>query len=774
MRNWMRRVWTVAVAASLLVSANLASAVPVARVEAVTSRQQPYPVDSILANVETKAGREFSAETLSQDIERLYKTGFFRYVDTRASDEAAGKVVVFIVDPLPQVRNILFEGNSALSDRHLRRLVKIKPGDLLEVRQVAADTKEIAQRYRTKGYYRTLVEVEEREVAGTSSIDLVWRIAEEPRHKVRQVVVVGNTAYTDRQLRRALLTRRTFWGRMFSTGYFNERKFDADQRTLRQMYEDKGHLDAQFELAEEVDAAGEWVVLTITIDEGPVYMVSQVGFSGPALFGDAELRAQIGTLPGQPYSYSVQRADVVAIQNMYRPLGYLRMSCRAVLAKDVAARTVAIDYQIFEGVPARIRDINISGNLATRDQVIRRELRLQPGDLANANQIDTSREVLQNLGFFEEVTVSPRSVGGDDSLADLDIVVKEGPTGQFTFGGGFSDSDGFVLSAEVSKSNFDLSRFLSSWPPQATGGGQRMRLSLQAGSQRNDFSLSFVEPWFLDRQLRLETSIFHRNRDYSQYLQTSTGGEAMLTRRWFGNWRQSFGLRVEHVELDDFDDFSSLEMLEEEGKYWSNSLIYGMSRDTRNAFYNATRGSRLGVRLRLAPQALGSYSDVYQIDINGTKYLALGKNSTVRLFGRIGVVDKLSGDSVAIFDRYFAGGGDSFRGFSYREISPVDINEDPVGGRSAMLGTIEFIQVFRSISEHLRGSVFCDFGNVWKDAYEFNPAEFNASLGVGLEINLPMGRGSIPIRLDYGFPVVIYDDHLSRRGRFHFNFGYRY
>lgn len=769
----------------LLALPDAATAVVVGKLTAVTPAQKPYPVELIVANVQTAVGKEFNPQALSDDIERLYKTGYFKYVDTRVADEAGGKSVVFIVEPLPRVKSIAFEGNASIKTKTLRKAVATKEGDLLVAKTVSADTRQVLQKYRDKGFHRTKVELVEQAVANEQAVNLIWKVAEEPRYKVRKVLVEGNTAFTDRQLRKVMLTKASMWSYVFKAGFHNERKFDVDQRNLLQLYEDSGYLDATFALREDVEENGKWIVLTVAVAEGKPYNVSTLNLAGNKLFGEDELMPLASLAAGQPYSQSKQRADTKAIQDKYRPLGYLAMTCRARLDKDAANQTVAIVYEISEGVPSRIRDIYIGGNHDTKDEVIRRELRIQPTDLADANKLEASKRVLLNLGYFEEVTISPRTVPGDDSLTDLDITVKEGATGTFTFGGGFSDSDGFVLSAEVTKSNFDLRRFFSDWPPQAGGGGQRMRLMIQAGTDREDFIVSFIEPWFLDRKLRLETSVFGRGRDYDEYYQTNTGADVMISREWRPNWRQSFGLRADNVEIDDVEDlpplitvggvpvFSNQELLDEEGNYWSNSLIYGMRRDTRNAFYNPTQGSRLDFRTRVAPQALGSYSDVYALDLSATKYFPVARNSTLRLHGQVGVVDKMGGDPVAIFDRYFAGGADSIRGFRWRDVGPVDANEDPLGGQSIFVGSVEYIYVFRNISENLRGSLFCDFGNVWEDAYDFD-GEINASVGVGLEINLPMGRGSIPIRLDYGWPIVTQEDHLGDSGRFHFNFGYHY
>ena len=754
---------------TLCVSTATVFAEVVHQISVVTPDEKPYSSDVIKANIFTRVGKPFSQAALTADIERLYKTGYFEYVDTRVGDTPDGKNVIFVVQPLPRVSAIAFEGNQTFSNRKLAKKIKTEVGDLFSDKTISTDTQAILELYNGKGYYGTKVAVATKENKADRTVRITWRISETPRYKIKKVLYTGNAAYSRRQIKKRMEIHRTLFSRIFPVGYFQEDKFTLDERTLREMYADKGYLDAKFTLLKKTK--GKWVTLIVVIDEGKPYTVKAVDYTGNKLFSQEELSKLVKLAPGDTYSLKVKNNDVKRIMDKYQPLGYLKMGVRADLDKNAADHTVGVTYRIFEGTPSKIRDIRIQGNVDTRDNVIRRELRIQPGDLADKDKIEASKRVLQNLGYFKEVSVSPRSVPGDDSLTDLDVTVNEGPTGSFSFGGGFSDTDGFILTGELTKSNFDLDRLFSGWPPRMTGGGQRVRLSLQAGTNQTNFLFSFVEPWFLDRRIRLETNVYHKTRDYSYYQETSTGGDVTVAWKISKFWRQSLGLGVKHVTIADADN---LPLINEEGDYWSNSVTWGLQRDSRNAFYNPTRGSRIKLQARLAPAALGSYTDVYGLNLSGTKYVPLSTTNTLRIFGQLGVVDNSGGDDVAVFDRLFAGGSGSIRGFKWRDVGPVDAAGDALGGKSIFTGSFEAIHQFRSISENLRASLFCDFGNVWEDAYAFD-GKINASTGVGVEINVPMGAGRIPIRLDYGWPFQTDQDHLKGdSGRFHFSFGYHY
>ena len=756
------RGWLGAVLAAWAVGATAAT---IDSVGVTTHTGQPYSADVIRANIRSLAGQTFNPETLSEDIQRLYKTGLFSDVEARVDPMEGERVAItFIVQPQGRIRSVVFTGNSYVKTRALLKKVTVTDGSPLDRAKIAEDARAIRRLYEDKGYYGTEVTAEEQPVAGEGNeYQLVWRIVEEPRHKVRAVEFVGNSAYTERELRRKVVSKRTWLGYLISMGYVNEDKVEADQLILQRMYGEKGYLDFQVEQVERQLSRGDrWVTLVYHLSEGQPYAVRNVTVSGNQLFGQDELAAALRAVPGNPYNTRVEQQDIEAIEARYYPMGYLEMRCRAALNQDAATHEVDVDYQIVEGQASRIRDITISGNVVTRDEVIRRELRIQPGDLSDANQIEASKKVLENLNYFETVSITPRSTPQDD-LRDLEVNVTEKRTGQLLLGAGFSSDDSLVGTFEVTQANFDW----RNWP-RFTGDGQRMRLRLDLGTERTNVLVSFVEPWWFDRRLRLELNAFLSTRSESEYDQTNTGGSIEISRQVWNVWRQSFGLTLEHIELDDFDDDVSAELLAEEGSYWSTGLSFGMTRDTRDRYLNPTRGSRVQLRSEIMPEALGTYSNLYRLDARATKFFPLPGSTVLRLRGEIGVVDELSGDRPAIFDRYFAGGATSFRGFSRREISPKDINEDPLGGQSILLGSVELIFPLHPLPEQFLGAVFCDVGNVWADPYDWDPSDVNVSVGAGLLLNLPIG----PIRLEYGFPIHVTDDTIDDSGEFHFNLGY--
>ena len=761
-----------------VLSAGALAATPVVEKVLIESTNDgAVPAELIRSNMTTREGGAFSPGVLSTDIKRLRGTGYFEDVHAEAVPAGDGRVTVRLqVTPMPRVRRVVFEGNERFKDRKLRRVVKQKEGKLLNERQTAEDAQAIRKRYGDSGFYQTEVETIIQPIPNTSEANVVFRVQEETRHKIRRVGFVGNTVFTDKQLRKSVRSKHSWWSHIFSTGYLDDEKLEMDKDLLKSRYTSTGYLDFRIaEVKRAYDKKEKWASLEFHVDEGHPYTVSSVTVSGNQRFSTEELNEAIELKVGSTYDSTVEAEDLKRITTKYDALGYLDMLCYADRGKDGGEHKVGIDYRITEGVPCTIRDIFIQGNDETQDHVIRRELAIHPGDLGDRRKVRTSKARLSNLNYFETVDVTPWSTE-QEAQKDLLVRVSEKPTGMLTVGAGFSSEDAVLGTLQIAETNFDW----RNWP-RFKGGGQRLRLRMQAGSERDDFVLSFTEPWLAGRPLRFDWDLFRHDRDQGEYDEARTGTGLKLTRKWGRFKRQWIGYRLERIDLDNFDNGLSNELKAEEGGYTSSALIVGVSRDTRNRFLNPSRGSRLSLSGEIQPEFLGSYGNIYRIAAQGAKYFPVFKRCVLKTELEIGLVDAFSGSPVStyiddrtgnavdvdvpIFARYFAGGASSIRGFRRRDVGPVDVREDPVGGKSLLRGTVEYIY---PIFEKIKGTLFCDYGNVWRDEAEWDPGELNISVGLGIAFDPP-----VPIRLEYGWPVVTDQPHLDdANGRFHFSLAY--
>ncbi len=745
-----------------------ATAVTISNIVVESKTRGDVSDDMVRSNMTLQIGGEFSPEQLSEDIKKLYATRQFDDIEAKVDPDGADQVVILLtITPKPVIGKIIFKGNSLISSRKLRNQLDQKENVVLDEKQLAKDLESLYDLYRNKGYYDTVIKQNVQRLEDSHQVNVEYSVEEKARYKTRGVDIIGNLEFSDRELRRVMDTDVSVWGYVFPVGYFDDLALQTDVDKLGEAYQNRGYLDFRVDRVERFyNDDNDKIYLTIYIEEGGRYHVDSVTISGNTEFETNILAPLTTSQSGDVYSKERENRDVSAITDKYNRHGYLDCYVRVTRDVDSAANTVAITYGISEGRPYTIRDINISGNHVTKDNVIRRELKILPGDLGNSSKIEASKTSIQNLGYFESVDVTPLSTEEFDKK-DLSIKVEEKLTGQLLFGAGFSSTDNLLGTVEVSQSNFDIKNF-----PSFRGGGQRFRLRAQLGSSRSDFVLSFTEPWLFDRPLRFDGEAWKRettsNREYDQ---ESVGFSTSLTRKMKRRfWRHSVGYRLEEIDINDFDlDFTPAFVRVEEGSELVSAFSLGFIRDHRDRQLFTSSGSRLSIRTELQGEFMGSYTNLYKLTLSGNKYYPIFKRSVLKLSGEIAQVQNVSGDEPRIFDRFFAGGARSIRGFKEREVGPVDPNnEEPIGGESMLLASAEVTMPI--YQKTVFGAVFVDTGNVWEGATDWDPGELNIGIGTGLRLFLPIGA----IQLDYGWPVSREYRHLGSGGRFHFNLGYNF
>jgi outer membrane protein insertion porin family len=767
----------------------------------------------IRANIRVKVGDPYRTAAVDDDVHSLYATGLFyniRITDQITND---GVALTYIVQYKPKLTQIKFEGNQKYKDSKLRKKLTSKVGAPLDERKLFTDCQEIQKLYQKKGYPGTrvkyVVNIDENAGRGTAT----FVVTESPKIRIEDVEFVGARAFTERKLRHVIKTRR-HW--MFSwitgSGVFKDEQFEDDKDTLAEFYRSHGYIDFEIKDVQFEHPTAKRMVIRFILYEGRQYKVGAVTFTGNKLFDTAQIAAGLralqpgGTIKkpklgpngltmdvGDVFTPEGLGADQKQVQDFYGSRGYIDVMVPRTLSVEripnTDTGTMDLDFKIDEGQKSYIERIEIRGNTKTKDRVIRRELAVAPGEVFDMVRVQLSKERLQGLDYFSKVDTRPEStdVPGRKNLI---IGVEEKNTGNLSVGAAFSSIDALVGFVEVKQGNFDLFH-----PPTFTGGGQKLRLRAQLGTQRQDYELEFIEPWFLQRKLKLDVNLFYRDLNFlsveNLYHEVDGGVSLGLTRALGSDFLiGGIGYSLQNIGIL-FYDLSTgstttgtpgqiypgipvnvpQALLDEAGYSLVSSFNASIAYDTRHGVQLPDRGQRTELLAELAGPFGGS-KDYYKLELKTHWFFkGLFTGHVLELLGGTGVADSYgSSTSVPFYERYYLGGITSLRGYRFHDISPRQPDSpgfhsnEPIGGDTYWFGSAEYSV---PIIPQLRIAAFYDIGFVELDPYTYSASEYDSNWGLGLRLNLPIG----PLRLDYGIPIH-HDQYNSGSGKFQFSAGY--
>jgi outer membrane protein insertion porin family len=764
----------------------------------------------VRSNIRLKAGGIYFPAATHDDIQALYATGQFYNIRVTADPGDSGGVrLTYLVQVRPRLTDIKIEGNKKLSASKIRKKITVKTGQPLDEQKLFTDSQEIRKLYEKYGYagaqVKYVLNIDENAGRGT----VIFEITEAPKIKIKQIDMVGAAAFSQKELRKQLKTRRRW---MFSwltgSGVFKEDEFQDDRDQLAEFYHSRGYLDFEIKDVKLDHPATNKMVIRFYLYEGRQYKVGSVTFTGNKLFNAEEIHRGLQSVHNfehskdklGPHGLAMDAGDIFtpgglnkdtqAIEDFYGSKGYIDVvrgpTLRAAYIPNVETGTMDLEFQIKEGQKSRVEKIDIRGNNKTKDKVIRRELAISPGETFDMVRVKISKQRLEGLQYFDKVDMRPEAT--DPPIAgrkDLIVNVEEQNTGNFMLGAGFSSVDALVGYAEVSQGNFDLFH-----PPTFTGAGQKLRLFVQLGTERQDYELSFVEPWFLNRKLALGVDLYRHQLDFESpnniYDETRTGIRLSLTRAlWSDFFIGSISYTLEDMGISlnsgfhGDEPFSGIQrnvpnaILAQTGDHLYNRFGFTLAYDTRNSVQLPNHGQRT----ELDPELSIGDTTYYKLEVKTAWYFpGLFKGHVIEAVGRAGIADSLGSSDVPFYDRYYLGGLYSLRGFKYRNIAPREtpavpgVTQDPIGGDSYWMGSVEYsLPIFeKDNGPGVRFALFYDVGSVGEGTYSFS-GNFDDNWGLGLHINIPkLG----PLRLEYGVPIN-HDQYNGRSGRFQFGVGWQ-
>lgn len=747
--------------------------------------------DFVLANTSVHEGDEANQQAISRDVKTLMETGRFSFIDAElnASKTGDGYVLTYVVSLKPKLEKpITVTGAKKMGEKNVRKWIDLDIGDYVDDAILSVQKNKVLDEYHRRYHSNVKItwQININETNGFATITL--KVNEGQRASLRKVTFEGNTYVPPSRLKRfwkALshqksiseksvppeelqdVVRKHIW-HIFSfitkRGVYNPDYLESDRLAIQALYQNRGYLDIRIGNPEISLYAPHKLKANFPISEGSQYRIGNLSIRGATLFTESNLWKVVTVKTGDIAAMNAINRSAGALRDYYQSRGYIRTTVTPQINPHLNKPIVDIQFTISESSIINIRYIDIRGNTRTKDMVIRRELPVYPGEVYNQVQVRRGERILQNLGFFSKVSSYPRETI-DPTKDDLVYEVEEGRTGQFSIGAGYSSIDELMGFAEMSQGNFDL----FNWP-HFTGDGQKLRLRTQFGKQREDYELSFVEPWFLGRKLSLGIDLYDtKQNNLSDYYNQQRLGSAVTIGKplkWFFFHRVNLRYSLERFTIFDVSSNATEMIQSQEGSRNVSTLKPTFIHDTRNNIFVPSRGNKTTVSARLSGGLLGFDTDVYGFEAETTSYFPVIFDHVLSLKVWAATIQEYGDDEdVPLFDRLFLGGARNLRGFKYRYVSPYQ-DGDPIGGKTAGLGSIEYtIPVYPDL---IRVAGFYDIGNVWLDAFDFDVLKYCSDIGIGIRIDVP----GFPIRIDYAWPLEISGDVQRTSARFNFWLGY--
>jgi outer membrane protein insertion porin family len=736
----------------------------VIEVIAVQGSQRIEPA-TIRTYVSVREGDPFDAVRIDRSLKNLFATGLFADV----SITRQGSTLLIRVVENPIINRISLEGNDKIDDDDLVKEIQLRPRVVYTRTKVQQDVEKILELYRRKGRFAARIEPKVIELP-QNRVDVVFEISEGNPTYVRTINFVGNDAFDDGDLRDIVLTREERWWRIFSSNdTYDPDRMNYDRELLRRHYVQEGYADFEvISAVAELAPNRENFYMTFTVKEGPRYKLSKV-----------DLEVNVKDLPKETLQSAIvpevgdwfngkQLEDTVdAVSDAAGNAGYAFVEVRPRLERNVEAKEIGVTFEVREGPRVFIERVDVQGNGRTLDKVIRREILLVEGDAFNTAKVRRSKERLENLGYFKQDTVkidnTPSEVYPDRTV--LTAAVEEQPTGELSFGVGYSSATGALFDIGVSERNL-------------LGKGQDLRANFSIAQQQTSVNLSFTEPYFLNRRLVAGADLLASKTDYqteSGFNSNTYGGTLRLGFSYNEYLYQRFNYQFTATQLTGLNPAVSQYIREQAGTALTSQLSQILTYDRRNNFIDPTSGYYLTLSTDLS--GLGGTERFVRGGLGGAFYVqpfegwvfstSLSGNYVVGL-----------GKELKIYQRSQLGGY-SLRGFKDFGASPRDaLTLDALGGDWIATASFEMrVPLGLPKEAGIKTKVFNDWGVIGspKDLKDRDPASvldsraIRGSAGVGLEWASPVGT----ITLDYA-PFIFNAQTFDRKSRFRVNFGNRF
>ncbi len=726
----------------------------------------------VLAWSGIEAGKPLSPDLVSAGIRSLFATQKFSDVYIYRQDTLAGVKLIINLQEFPRIRKISFSGNKKIKEGDLRAAFAVHVGQFANPAVVQRELQPLLELYYEKGYYNVTVHQDSSVIDANNMEDLVVTVVEGRKVKVQTITFRGNEHLSDGDLRGAMKQGTRGFLR---SGTFKKTQFEEDKERIVTRARNEGYLDAavtDVELNFREDEP-EKLDIVIGISEGEQYHIGDIHWNGNTVFDDLAIANQIWLEKGAVFKEDEYLEVLANLQQIYADRGYIYITVEP--ARDIVDQVVNVDFTFIEGQPAKIHDIQISGNTKTYDKVILRAMRTFPGDTFSNTRIQATLRDIFQTGFFEDVQPDIKPVANGD--VDMILKVKEKQTGQFMFGAAYSAQTSISGFIQVAETNF-------------RGKGQNIGLTWQFGSRRRYVDLSFTEPWFRGTPTLVGVDLFDRFQyNLDDFYESRVRGFSLRVGRRIPGTRYSrVGLRYELSEtrLDNFsasyqayvdglesslgsNDLDWTPLTKIDWPQLKSSVRMTFTRNSTDNPFFPTSGSKSSYSVELAGGPLGGDIEFQEHVLSHSNYQRLPGGFAMHMRGYFGLLHGLGGEgNVPDWERYRLGGNRRYplRGYKDLEVVPAG-NPSFIGGKYF---TILNAEILYPLTKAVQLLTFLDMGDVWNSFSEADMASLRKGAGFGLRVEVPM-MGTIGFDYGYGFDRTDSFGNKNPRWEPHFNIG---
>ncbi|KAF0220714.1 MAG: outer membrane [Geobacteraceae bacterium] len=725
---------------------------------------------AIMNVVKLKTGDYLFADKVDADIRSIHKLGQFQDVKAETAKSDKGVILTYTVVEKPIVREIRIEGNKEIAVDKIKEAVEIKVNAIFSPRELTKSVKKVKKLYADEGYYLAEVEANS-EKRSDSEVKVVFKITEGEKVLIKAIRFEGNRVFTARQLKKVMeTTEKWFLSWLTGAGTYKEDVLKNDANLIADLYYNNGYVNVKVgEPRIELLPDKSGLLVAIGITEGDQFKVGFLGFKGDLLESEGELAKKLKLKSGEVFSRATLRGDVFALTDLYADKGYAFANITPLSKLNQEQKNIDVTFDFEKGEKVYIDRIDIGGNTKTRDKVIRRELKLAEGDLYGATALKRSKQNLMNLGFFEEANLATAKGSADNKL-NLNVDVKEKPTGTFSIGGGYSSLDGLIGQGSIQQANF-------------LGLGLKLNAAASIGGKSQTYNLGLTDPYFMDTKWTLGADVYRSQRDYLDFTRRVTGGDIKagypLSDTMSTFWMYKFeDKKIFNESLALLDNIARGLVVQPETTATTSSITASISRNTTDYRLDPTTGMVNSLSVEFA--GLGGSNRFARYIGNTTVFFPAIWGTVFSLRGELGHIQGI-GKDVPIDEKFYLGGINTVRGYGGRTVSPFNantvtttdisgiattsVNRVFVGGDTEAVFNAEY--QFPLIKEAgLKGVLFFDAGNAYDGASKLF-SSLQMSYGAGIRWFSPIG----PLRLEYGIPLNPRDGIDNASGKLEFSIG---